>query len=84
MRITDINRHSHIDNIVRYPCYTVRAASLTLSRTFQKRQKGGIANEAYDHKQKDIRAFFGGNRELLPDSDNSPQDEVTDMEGIIE
>ncbi|KAI0252446.1 phosphoglycerate mutase, partial [Lactifluus subvellereus] len=40
MRVTDINRHSHRDTIVR--------------------QKGGIGRAAYDPKQKDIRAFFGG------------------------
>jgi hypothetical protein len=29
MRVTDINRHSHIDNIVWYLRYNVRAVSLT-------------------------------------------------------
>jgi len=59
MRVTDINRHSHIDNIIR--------------------QKGGIGSAAYDPKQKDIRAFFGGSTELLPDSD----DKVTNGEDMI-
>jgi len=40
VRVTDVNCHSHIDNI--------------------KRQKGGIGSAAYDPRQEDIRAFFGG------------------------
>jgi len=40
MKVTDVNRHEHIDNIVR--------------------QKGGVGSAAYDPKQADIRAFFGG------------------------
>ncbi|EPQ54431.1 phosphoglycerate mutase-like protein [Gloeophyllum trabeum ATCC 11539] len=40
IKVTDINRHEHIDNIVR--------------------QGGGIGRQAYDPKQADIRAFFGG------------------------
>ena len=84
MRVTDINRHSHIDNIVRYLRYNLRAVSLTPSSTCQIRQKGGIGSAAYDPKQKDIRAFFGGNTELLPDSDISAHDKVTDEEDMIE
>jgi broad specificity phosphatase PhoE len=42
VRVTDVNRHSHIDNI--------------------KRQKG-IGSAAYDPRQEDIRAFFGGKSE---------------------
>jgi hypothetical protein len=29
MRVTDVNRHSHTDNIVREPRYNVRTALLT-------------------------------------------------------
>lgn len=41
-----------------------------------KRQKGGIGSAAYDPKQKDIRAFFGGG--TLPEgrSESNAQDEV--------
>jgi hypothetical protein len=31
MRVTDVNRHSHTDNIVRHPSYNVRAVLLTPS-----------------------------------------------------
>ncbi|KAI0004609.1 phosphoglycerate mutase-like protein [Russula compacta] len=64
MHVTDINKHSHIDNI--------------------KRQKGGIGSAAYDPKQKDIKAFFGGKAEISPDNNNSTDDEVTHGEDIIE
>ena len=41
-------------------CY-VFITNLSYILTFpQKRQKGGIGSAAYDPKQKDIRAFFGG------------------------
>ena len=33
MRVTDVNRHSHTDNIVRHPRYNVFAALLTPSLT---------------------------------------------------
>lgn len=33
---------------------------LTVYNHRQKRQKGGIGSAAYDPKQQDIRAFFGG------------------------
>lgn len=65
------------------PYYNVRAASLTQIWTSQIRQKGGIGSAAYDPKQKDIRAFFGGSTELLPDSDISAHDEVTNREDMI-
>ena len=35
-------------------------AVILMSKFNQKRQKGGIGSSAYDPKQKDIRAFFGG------------------------
>jgi len=54
MRVTDINRHSHTDNI--------------------KRQKGGVGRAAYDPKQEDIRAFFGGKTELSPESSAKAHD----------
>ena len=41
-------------------CY-VFITNLSYILTFpQKRQKGGIGSAAYDPKQKDIGAFFGG------------------------
>ncbi|CAL1712789.1 unnamed protein product [Somion occarium] len=40
IKVTDFNRHEHLDKV--------------------KRQKGGIGRAAYDPKQQDIRAFFGG------------------------
>jgi len=43
-----------------------------------KRQAGGIGNVAYDPKQKDIRAFFGGKAELLPNSVAGTYHRVTD------
>ncbi|KAI0304504.1 histidine phosphatase superfamily [Multifurca ochricompacta] len=57
IRVTDVNRHSHIDNVTR--------------------QKGGIGSAAYDPKQKDIRAFFGGKTENLSISESNAHDEVT-------
>jgi len=64
MHVTDVNRHSHTDNI--------------------KRQKGGIGSAAYDPKQKDIRAFFGGKAEPPPESDISAHEKVADEEDIVE
>ncbi len=34
----------------------------TLTSLYQKRQHGGIGSAAYDPKQQDIRAFFGGRK----------------------
>lgn len=59
MRVTDINRHSHLDTIVRRLRSNVHPSPLTPGLTRQVRQKGGIGRAAYDPKQKDIRAFFG-------------------------
>lgn len=84
MRVTDINKHTHIDNLVRQLRYSACAALLTPSLTFQKRQKGGIGSAAYDPKQKDIKAFFGGKAEISPENNNSTDDEVTHGEDIIE
>lgn len=83
MRVTDVNRHSHTDNIVGSPHYNVCTASLIQTRTTQIRQKGGIGSAAHDPKQKDIRAFFGGSTELLPDSDINDHNKVTDEEDVI-
>jgi hypothetical protein len=80
MRVTDVNRHSHIDNIVRPPRYKVRAALLTRSLKFQRRQKGGIGSAAYDPKQKDIRAFFGG----ISEPESGSHDKVANAEDIVE
>jgi len=55
MGVTDVNRHSHTDNI--------------------RRQKGGIGSAAYDPKQKEIMAFFGG-KTVLTGSNISANDEV--------
>ncbi|TFK52626.1 phosphoglycerate mutase-like protein [Heliocybe sulcata] len=57
MKVTDVNRHEHIDDI--------------------KRQKGGIGNAAYDPKQADIRAFFGGAAVGEPAASNA-RDETVD------
>lgn len=84
MRVTDINRHSHTDNIVWCPHCNVCAASLTQVWTSQIRQKGGIGSAAYDPKQKDIRAFFGGSTEVLPDSDISAHDKITNGDVIVD
>lgn len=52
--------------------------------TCQIRQKGGIGSAAFDPKQKDIRAFFGGNAERLPDSDiGGGHVEVTDEDDVV-
>ncbi len=85
VRVTDVNRHSHTDNIVRDSRYNVRTALLTPNLSCQIRQKGGIGSAAHDEKQLDIRkAFFGGKTEPLPDSDIKAHDKVTDEENIIE
>jgi len=45
----------------------------------QKRQKGGIGSSAYDPKQKDIRAFFGGGETpvvALEHSESNARDEI--------
>jgi len=78
MRVTDVNRHSHTDNIVWHYRYNARVGLLTPDFTFQTRQKGGIGSAAYDPKQKDIRAFFGGKTELSPESSTKAHDQVTD------
>ncbi|TFY82469.1 hypothetical protein EWM64_g1544 [Hericium alpestre] len=54
--VTDINQHSHIDNILR--------------------QKGGIGNAAYDPKQADIRAFFGGKTDVGGGVKSNANDEI--------
>ncbi|THH20081.1 hypothetical protein EW146_g1183 [Bondarzewia mesenterica] len=56
IRVTDVNRHSHINDI--------------------KRQKGGIGSAAYDPKQADIRAFFGGKVQAQEHSESNANDEV--------
>ncbi|SRR6266403_1137573 len=85
MRVTDVNRHSHTDNIVRDTIAMFLLHLITLNLTCQIRQKGGIGSTAYDEKQQDIRkAFFGGITEPLPDSDVRAHDKVTDEENIIE
>jgi hypothetical protein len=38
---------------------------------------------AYDPKQRDIRAFFGGNTEISPDSDINAHDTVTKKEDMM-
>jgi hypothetical protein len=82
VRVTDVNRHSHTDNIVRESRYNVCTALLTPNLLCQIRQKGGIGSTAYDEKQLDIRkAFFGGKTEPLPDSDIKAHG--TDEENII-
>jgi len=77
MRVTDINRHSHIDNIVKRHGSNVHPTPLTPGLTHQVRQKGGIGRAAYDPKQKDIRAFFGGKTESLSVSESDAHDNVT-------
>jgi len=57
---------------------------LTPGPVFQKRQKGGIGSAAYDPKQKDIRAFFGGKAEPPRESDISAHEKVADEEDIFE
>ena len=42
----------------------------------QKRQKGGIGSAAYDPKQGDIRAFFGGKTDALEHAESNAHDEV--------
>jgi len=64
IRVTDVNRHSHTNNI--------------------KRQKGGIGSAAYDPKQKDIMAFFGGKAESQPGSNISAHDKVANGGEIVE
>ena len=41
-------------------CYVFVTNLSYILKSPQKRQKGGIGSAAYDPKQKDIRAFFGG------------------------
>jgi len=84
MHVTDVNRHSHTDNIVRHPRYSDCATLLTPGPISQKRQKGGIGSAAYDPKQKDIRAFFGGKAEPPPESDISAHEKVAGEEDIVE
>lgn len=66
------------------PCYSACDALLTPGPIFQKRQKGGIGSAAYDPKQKDIRAFFGGKAEPPPKSDIGAYEKVADEEVIVE
>ena len=75
MRVTDVNHHSHTDNIVRHPPLQCLRCLADTSPIFQKRQKGGIGSAAYDPKQKDIRAFFGGKAEPPRESDISAHEE---------
>ena len=54
------------------------------SLSFQRRQKGGIGSAAYDPKQKDIMAFFGGKAESQPGSNISAHDKVANGGDIVE
>lgn len=74
--VPEFDRGEHLDKVVGiFPCSldTVRYRNPSP----QKRQKGGIGSAAYDPKQKDIRAFFGGGG-ALPEgrSESNAQDEV--------
>ena len=62
VKVTHVNQHSHLDNVVSL-CLVLRIFSIERECSIlfeQKRQQGGIGSSAYDPKQKDIRAFFGG------------------------
>lgn len=79
VRVTQVNRHEHIDSIVRHVCSPVR---VDIDFGFlQKRQRGGIGSAAHDPNQKDIRAFFGGGTvetpvEAAEHSESNARDEV--------
>ena len=67
-------------------CY-VFITNLSYILTFpQKRQKGGIGSAAYDPKQKDIRAFFGGATVSADSTANSSDNSKTEQvdEHLIE
>ena len=62
VKVTHVNQHSHLDKVVSLylvmRIFSIERECLILFE--QKRQQGGIGSSAYDPKQKDIRAFFGG------------------------
>jgi hypothetical protein len=60
IKVTDVNRHQHLDGIVRFKSLST-AQGLIEGRISppQKRQRG-VGSQAYDPAQSDIRKFFGG------------------------
>lgn len=74
VKVTHVNQHSHIDGIV--SAWNITFLDQWADSTKQKRQKGGIGSAAFDPKQGDIRAFFGGKTDALEHAESNAHDEV--------
>lgn len=61
--VSNTNVHKHLEQVVRRFIYFLipfAETFVSILACLQKRQRGGIGSAAYDPKQQDIRAFFGG------------------------
>lgn len=81
--MTHVNMHEHIDRLVSSNFLRECSSTDVEIAIKQTRQKGGIGSSAYDPKQKDIRAFFGGREPVVAQeqTDSNAKNEVgIDME----